>query len=413
MLLKGLKIEKMAITLWLAAAVLIFCNLKIIENGFSNDFFGIVLSILLFVFDSKPANHKIANGLLLFLGLLGFITWQLQTASLHFLAVLILLTILFFATTGRFSTIGFFCLLLFSSIFGKIFDTSTTEIKQFLCKIAYHSLKNFIKIDKIEGVCFYISNKQISIDTACMGLSMLKIGFLFCAYLIVLKQKQQQKVYNYVQIIGLFIISLMLNLLGNYFRIVILVLMGCTTNNLLHQAIGLSCFLVYEVVPLILIFRYFKPKNEPILFEAKKHLSKIILSFILLFAMTHWMKQPFQNNSINEVLVKYNFKSGKWIKKDVYRVLTTTEIIYIKKPIHNPLICWTGSGYKILSSQKKLLKNGNVWHISLEKNNKKHLSYWWYECDGETETSFVFVMLKSIFCQKPVWLINRTQLQGN
>ncbi len=402
--------KKVIIFSWIAAIILIFCNSKIIENGFSNDLMGIVLSLILFVFGSKASNHKTVNGLLFFLIFLAFITWQLKTVSLHFLGILVLLTLLFFVTTARFSTIGFFCILMFSSIFNKVFDTSTTEIKQFLCKIAYHSIKNFVKVDKIEGVCFYINNKQIFIDSACMGLSMLKIGFLFCAFLLVLNQKKHQKNYSFFQITALFFTSFLVNLLGNYFRIIILVLMGCTTKNTLHELVGLCCFLIYQVLPLLLISKHIKPKKQPILFEAKNHWSKIVLAFALLFAITFWLKQPTQNNFADEILLKYNLRNGKWIKTDVYRVFTKTEIIYVKKPIHNPLICWTGSGYKILSSKKMLSKNGLVWCICLEKNGKKHLSYWWFECDGKTETSFIFVMLKSIFYQKPVWLINRTNL---
>jgi hypothetical protein len=33
-------------------------------------------------------------------------------------------------------------------------------------------------LDRIEGVNFYINNAKITIDTACMGLSMFKTGLL-------------------------------------------------------------------------------------------------------------------------------------------------------------------------------------------------------------------------------------------
>jgi hypothetical protein len=94
-----------------------------------------------------------------------------------------MLCLVFHYFTAKFSFIAFICIILFSTLFSSFFTHLTAEIKQGLCYIVYLTLKNFITVDKIEGVNFFINNSKITIDTACMGLSMFKTGLLSGAVL--------------------------------------------------------------------------------------------------------------------------------------------------------------------------------------------------------------------------------------
>jgi hypothetical protein len=50
-------------------------------------------------------------------------------------------------------------------------------------------------LDRI-GVNFYINNAKITIDTACMGLSMFKTGFINWTILLTLEEKSKKKYFG-------------------------------------------------------------------------------------------------------------------------------------------------------------------------------------------------------------------------
>ena len=116
-----------------------------------------------------------------------------------------------------------------------------------------------------------------------------------------------------------------------------------------------------------------------------------------------------QNYSLLENLnPNYNIKKGVWINNEVFKIVTPKTLIYIKTPIHKPLICWTGNGYKIIESKEIIRSNEKIWLTKLEKNNIRYFSYWWYEYDNKKYTSLTEVLLLKLFHNKTVRLINET-----
>ncbi len=404
----------------LAIIGLFAMNYNVVILGLDSDFFGIVFSVLLFVFGSRQTKLKVNYLLIALIFLLEFVSFRLHTKSLHFLALLLFLCFIFYQKTKKFSFIAFICILMFSSIFNKFFEHLTSEIKQGLCNLVFLTLKDFLNIDKIEGVNFFIKNSKITIDTACMGLSMFKTGLLTGALLLTLEEKKHQKYFGIIQIIGFCLIIIALNIVSNYFRIVTLILFNCTKENLLHHSIGLVCFAFYQVLPMIFIMKYFKPnvssleqtthlKNSDDLslseFKSNKFIG-IILTLIVVFITSLEMKNLQNNDLLLNLNPKYNIKNGKWITKEVFKIETSKKLIYIKTPTHKPLICWTGDGYLITESKEITVDNQKVWFNKMEKNNFKYNSFWWYECGNKKYTSFIEVMFVKLICNKPIRLIN-------
>ena len=273
----------------------------------------------------------------------------------------------------------------------------------------YLTLKNFIPITKIEGVNFYINNAKVSIDTACMGLSMFKTGLLFGAFLLTLEERKNQKHFNILQISFFCCIVVILNIISNYFRIITLVLFNCIEENILHHAIGIMCFVFYQIVPILYLMRFFNPKKEDITRNSfLPKFSPLIIATGILFITSLEIKRE-QNYSLLENLnPNYNIKKGVWINNEVFKIVTPKTLIYIKTPIHKPLICWTGNGYKIIESKEIIRSNEKIWLTKLEKNNIRYFSYWWYEYDNKKYTSLIEVLLLKLFHNKTVRLINET-----
>ena len=388
-------------------------NYKLVNSSLENDFFGLFFSVLLFVFGSRHTQFKVNYFLVFFILGCQFVSYRLHTQSLHFLSIILFLCLLFYSFTQRFSYIALICLLLFSTLFNKFSEHLTTEIKQNLCMLVYLSLKNFIAIDKIEGVNFYSNHAKITIDTACMGLAMFKTGLLTAAVLLTLEEKKQAKYFSIYAIIGFSVVVMLLNILSNYFRIITLILLQCTQENLLHHTVGLLCFLVYQVAPMLFIIRFFTPKNLITKTEKSPSNPILILLPLIIIIVTSFEVQKTQNNDILQNLnPKYKLSKGVWVTNEVFKIETPKELIYIKTPSHKPLICWTGSGYTITHSEEITINKEKIWSVEMEKNNLKYQSYWWYECGQKKYTSFLEIMVMKLIYNQPIRLVNVTRGKG-
>ncbi|MBF4494331.1 exosortase N [Flavobacterium sp. MR2016-29] len=389
--------------------ILLLLNYSILVNGFDSNFFGIICSIVLFVIGSRRTNLNLNYPLLGMIFILEFISFRLHTKSLHFLALAVFACLIYYNFTGKFSFIAFLSIILFSSLFNTFFNYLTTEIKQALCHTVFLTLTNFISIDKIEGVNFYINNAKITVDTACMGLSMFKTGLLSGAFLLTLEERKQQAYFSIQQIVLFCIMVIALNIVSNFFRIITLILFDCTEENLLHHSIGMLCFLFYQIAPMLFLIRFFKPKKTKII--CTKRFDTLIAALIAvgIILVTSLKIKTDQNYDLLENLnTKYNIQKGSWVNEEVFKISTPEKLIYIKTPIHKPLICWTGDGYTITESKEIKRDNEKIWQVKMEKDNIQYFSYWWYECDNKKYTSLIDVLLIKLFYNKSVRLINET-----
>ncbi|WP_202702650.1 exosortase N [Flavobacterium sp. UGB4466] len=407
--MKNLILQKKTILAVFAILLLFAINSKILFINLNNDFLGILGSLCLFIVGGRKTNFRINYFLIPSILLLEFISWRLNTKSVHFLSILLFLCLVFHYFTGKFSFIAFICLVLFSTLFSAFFAHLTSEIKQSLCYIVYLTLKNFIPINKIEGVNFYINNAKITIDTACMGLSMFKTGLLFGAVLMTLEERRLKQYYGVFQILSFCLLIIALNITSNYFRIVTLIFFNCTQENFLHHAIGLICFTVYQIIPMLFIIKYIKPKTENN--DSNKIKPKILIvfvSFTLLLATSIKIKNETETSFHQEVSFEYNTKKGSWVNKEVFKIETPEKLTYIKTPSHNPMVCWTGSGYKIIESKKVAVNKEEIWFNKMEKDSQNYTSYWWYESNGKKYSSLIEVLLIKLIYGQPIFLINET-----
>ena len=393
--------------------LIVFClliiNYKIVLAGLDSNFLGIIFSILLFFIGGRKTTLNLNFPLFAMIFILEFVSYRLHTKSVHFLALALFVCLIYYNITQKFSFIAFICILLFSSLFSTFFEYLTTEIKQSLCYYVYLTLKNFMPITKIEGVNFYINNAKITIDTACMGLSMFKTGLLSGALLLTLEEKKHQKYFNIIQILLFCCILIVLNIISNYFRIITLVLFNCTEENVLHHTIGILCFVFYQIIPMLFLIRFFRPKKEEI--EVKRNFYPVLFTLagtVIIFATSFEIKKEKQYNLLENLDPEYQNKKGVWVNKEVFKIVTPDKLIYIKTSNHNPLVCWTGTGYKIIESKEVKKGNEKISQVKMEKNNIQYYSYWWYECDNKKYTSLIEVLLIKLFENKPVRLINET-----
>jgi len=408
-MLNFINTNKNIITIFVLLLFLIAFNYNVILFGLDNDFIGIVFSIGLFIIGARKTVYKINYFLVGIIIVFEFVSFRLHIRSLHFLSLVLLICLVYYSFTKKFSFIAFICIILFSTLFNKFFDNLTTEIKQGLCYAAFTTLKGFMPIERIEGVSFYLNKAKITIDTACMGLSMFKTGLLVGAVLLTLEEKKQKKYYTIFQILLFSSLIIILNILSNYFRIITLIVFNCTKENLLHHSIGLLCFALYQVIPMIFIIRYFKCRKEENKTETFSiNYWPIALSSLIVLITSFEMKKEKKLDLLTGLSPKYDIQNGQWITNDVFKMYHNDTLVYIKDPIHKPLICWTGDGYKITFSKEITIQNQKVWFNRMEKNGIQYNSYWWYESGSQKYTSYIEVMWQKLLYNQPIRLINET-----
>jgi exosortase N len=393
----------------LGAVLLLVLNYTVIAFGFETDFAGMFFSLILFFIGGKKTTIKVNYVLIGLILIFEFVSYRLHTKSLHFLSLMFLICLIYYEFTKKFSFIALICLLLFSTVFNKFFEHLTTEIKQALCENVYSVLKNFMDIEKIEGVNFFINGAKITVDTACMGLSMFKTGLLIGAVLLTFEEKKQKQFFSIFQITSFCVAIVFLNIVSNYFRIITLILLNCTQENTLHHAIGLVCFMIYQVGPMLFIVRLLKPKSkEIVMVKSKSNFVLIGCTFLVISITSFEMKSETNFDLLDNLNPKYDVKKGTWVDKEVFKIDAKNILIYIKSPSHKPLICWTGTGYKITESKEIFYENEKIWYNKMEKDHVEYQSLWWYECGGKKYTSFLEVMVYRLIYGESIRLINET-----
>jgi len=240
-------------------------------------------------------------------------------------------------------------------------------------------------------------------------LSMFKTGLLSGALLLTLEEKKHQKYFNSIQIVLFCSLLIVLNIISNYFRIITLVLFNCTEENVVHHTIGILCFVFYQILPMLFLIRFFRPKKEKV--EITRDLYPVLFTLagtLIVLGTSFEIKKEQHYNLLENLNPEYQNKKGAWISKEVFKIVTLEKLIYIKTSNHNPLVCWTGAGYKIVESKEVNRGNEKISRVKMEKNNVQYYSYWWYECNSKKYTSLIEVLLIKLFHNKPVRLINET-----
>jgi exosortase N len=238
---------------------------------------------------------------------------------------------------------------------------------------------------------------------------MFKSGLLTGAILMTLEEKKEKQYYGIFQILIFCFLIIILNIISNYFRIITLLLFNCTQENILHHGIGLFCFTVYQIIPMFVIIKYLKPKfKKSDSIEIKSNTTIIIVAFLLLLITSLKISNTKNENFRSELQSNFNTKNGLWVNDEVFKIETNSKLIYIKTPSHNPLVCWTGNGYKITESKKIYRNNEEIWLNKMEKENTQYNSYYWYECGNKKYTSFITIMFIKLLYNQPIFLINET-----
>lgn len=295
-----------------------------------------------------------------------------------------------------------------------------TPIRLELSNLAGEILTTFDKNLLVKGNLITYKGEQFLVDVACAGLKMTEYSFFIgIGYLYFYKKEYNKKLSLLIELTILSRIFI-LNLFSNFFRILILIIFKLPPENIMHDVVGIICWVIYVIVPTHFILAYVIKKNgksqtDQLEYKPyyKFHFTSIIILLLSIYKIYSF--------NIHKDFVIQNeqkfYKKGYSYQKlndGILQLKNEKALIYIK-PIdtfksseHTPNICWTGSSYEFKQFYESKINGQTLYIGTLEKNNQTLYTAWWYQLNSKNTVSQWEWRLNMLFNNSTCNLINVT-----
>ncbi len=253
----------------LYAILLIYISLR---SNLNLNFSAVIGFLLLpYVWTSGQGN-SCSNRWLVVVILLSVACWYLSIITLYYWLAVMALVFAFESLLARLTILPIALLFTISMIFRYLSEVFTFPIRIWLSRCVGELLR-ICKFDiQVSGNNIILNGSDFSVEPACMGLDMMGVSLMMSIFLIAFYQKKTQKVLPDLWITLILILTFGINILNNFFRMMLLIILKISPENPFHEVVGLMCFLVYVCVPMsYLIGRVF------LLVSKEVHSTEVVL----------------------------------------------------------------------------------------------------------------------------------------
>jgi exosortase N len=297
---------------------------------------------------------------------------------------------------GRLNYLPLFASMVISPIFGYVLNVFSFSLRLQLTSLA-GKLLSLIGPTSVEGNLIYFNDHLASVDPACMGLNLTETALLLGIVCMARYEKLHKKSFTFMAVVSMLGGVFALNLLANLVRIVLLVLFKILPGTLMHDVTGIACLLVYVAVPAFFLIRWAAQGNYWIKLSALSHKTYLPAPSLLTAALTcllllhiGFYKSPVAT-AAPQFIVATGGYNMELLEHETIKLHNSTSLVYLKKILyfyrteHNPMNCWTGSGYE-MKQVKELNLNGHQVYEGLLVNKQDSLyTAWWYS-NGQHQT---------------------------
>jgi exosortase N len=225
--------------------------------------------------------------------------------------------------------------------------------------------------------------------------------------------------FSFWQVLMVMTAIVLFNILGNLFRIVMLVIFEILPENPAHDITGVLCLILYVLVPAYFGTRYlaaqtFKKPGVPVLKRTRtlRFLSGLnILLFLILIVTGSSLSGKSPASAATVSVSLQNGYTQSLLENKVTKLEKPGILIYIK-PVerfygteHNPMICWVGSGYEFTRIKTKAIDGREVFTGTLQKGDDKIYAAWWFD-SGTNQTINQFKWRWKAFKGEAFYLVN-------
>lgn len=379
-----------------------------------------IFALVAFLCISRIDTNKQANILMLICSaFFMFCYYKFQATSFLYLSLIILIIECINVYIGKLNINAYLLLLLCSPIFNFITTVIGFPIRLQLSKISGYILSFMVKDIVIIGNMLRIDGNDFAIDQACAGLNMLAAAAIFALLLIEISRKKTRLEISFKWYFFIYIFMFISNIVSNIFRICILTLLTIFPDNSWHEYIGIICFVIYTLIPLYwLIPKIFSKYGVHKVSHSSSSKYKITeLLLLVMIMLTGFYTLIYINKSESVQYQTLHFKTLDTYKKsttehDIVKYYNNEHLVYVKpmksfySSEHNPLFCWTGSGYTMKSFDERMLKNHIIYYGKMVKDNHELFTSWYYTDGKEITNSQWRWRYKSLNENKKYYLIN-------
>ncbi|OOQ58006.1 exosortase N [Mucilaginibacter pedocola] len=317
--------------------------------------------------------------------------------TLFFIALVLVFLLLIENCLGRINHSVLFLLMLVSPVFRHFTRLAEFPVRLWLSDKVAATLSTAGIQAAAAGNQIQMDKYEFSVDPACAGLNMLVMSVLIGLFVLTYYQKQSGKTLNFKWLTLLLSATLLLNVVCNFFRILLLVLFKLMPGTFMHDAVGIACLCVYVLMPLLFgikppVARFGKITMEERKTAEHRSIRYLYLHVGLLTAMvfmaTRLVKADRLVNTANHIQIQGYHKTP--LEGGILKFEDSDALIYLKPaafyaPEHDPMICWVGSGYTFQNIRRESINGLDVYTATLVKNTDRIYSAWWFD-NGHLKT---------------------------
>lgn len=383
----------LGISLYLMIIILFIPNYFVMD---ANVYMGLSLAPYILVIAKRNYSFRYFIPFLLLLIVQLFV----PVKSLFFLSLLFAILLLIESTMGKLNNIFILYLLLLSPIYKYFSNFIGFPTRLWLSQLSGTILSSIgMEID-IAGNMISMDNTEFSVDAACAGLNMMTTSLMIAMLIIAYYQRKLNTNPPFSKVVLFLSTTFTLNAISNLLRIIFLIFFKIMPDNRLHELVGILFLIIYVILPLIYFSKYLfkKTKSKKIVVQnsnieglRRSYFLNIFFALIL-YAVGHNIILAENPPTINDYALK-GFKK-EILKNGVTKLENKKTLIYIK-PVkfysaeHNPMICWSGSGYEFKKIMKKMISGVEIYTGVIEKEKEKIYTAWWFD-NGNIKTTNQF-----------------------
>ncbi|AMR34031.1 hypothetical protein A0256_22580 [Mucilaginibacter sp. PAMC 26640] len=318
--------------------------------------------------------------------------------TLFFVALLFVVLLLIEHSIGRVSNIFLLLMLLISPVFGHITRMGEFPVRLWLTEKVANTLALTGMEVSAAGNQIMMGNFEFSVDQACAGLNMLVMSLLICLFVLTWYQRQSGNTLSFKYLWLLAAFTLLLNVVCNFFRILLLVRFKIMPGTFLHDAVGICCLAIYVLLPLLFGIKPLvhslgkagkqQARDNAVVTDSRFLLIHLFLLGMILFVAAHITKADHLAGASNPMQIAGYHK--KQLGGGILKFENKEALIYLKPtafyaPEHDPMICWVGSGYVFKSIRQENVAGYDIYTAILTKKQDKIYAAWWFD-NGKVKT---------------------------
>lgn len=316
----------------------------------------------------------------------------LPLKTLFFLSLCSLLLLLYESTGRRATLLSLLTLLLISPVCQYFAHVFSFPVRLWLTEVAGSLLQRMGQQVGISGNMISCNGAEFSVDPACMGLNMLVTSLLCGLILVALHQYRNGRKLQGYWVMAILSSIFLLNVIANLVRILLLVYFRLLPGDAMHGVSGLLCLLLYVLLPAsFLVALMVKRLGRPLRVDAGIARPPSAMGYRLhilmvpLFALAAYQSNRQQSLPVTQNLPELRGYTVSWYDQEVLKIAGDHALIYVKPARgfvytdHNPLLCWTGSGYTFERIQEQQWDDLSVFTGVLHKGKTRLYTAWWYD----------------------------------